>query len=317
MSWISGRGAETPRALRPKEQSIKRKPHGHEFSKEFQNDLHPKKRKKRKPEDLVTADLPCNKRQAQRSACPFRTSWTPQPCSSGSVNCLKHVYLVSWLWDPPQNGHTASSLLPDSRSSSLAPVFSSLYCWSVSSREATRQQLSPGGGGVHLCGPLRDLPQGHGWGTFQATSDSYCSIWHSPSPYQRLVPYEGRRFFLFFEGDNRGWDGWMASPTQWTWVWVNSRSWWWTGKLGVLQSMGSQRVGHDWTTEWRMKAGPYRASAYLPAMAHTWQQGGPLCGNGTGCPAISLPSPSSPAAQPASPSLDLSTEDAGPLLSHR
>ena len=69
-----GWGAETPRALRPKEQSIKRKPHGHEFSKEFQNDLHPKKRKKRKPEDLVTADLPCNKRQAQRSACPFRTS---------------------------------------------------------------------------------------------------------------------------------------------------------------------------------------------------------------------------------------------------
>ena len=44
-------------------------------------------------------------------------------------------------------------------------------------------------------------------------------------------------------------DGWMASPTLWTWVWVNSRSWWWTGKPGVLQSMGSQRVGHDWATE--------------------------------------------------------------------
>ena len=50
-------------------------------------------------------------------------------------------------------------------------------------------------------------------------------------------------------GDDRGWDGWMASLTQWTWVWVNSRSWWWTGKPGVLQSMGSQRVGHDWATE--------------------------------------------------------------------
>ena len=48
---------------------------------------------------------------------------------------------------------------------------------------------------------------------------------------------------------NRGWDGWMASPTQWTWVWVNSGSWWWTGRPGVLQSMGSQRVGHDWATE--------------------------------------------------------------------
>ena len=51
------------------------------------------------------------------------------------------------------------------------------------------------------------------------------------------------------EGDDRGWDGWMASLTQWTWVWVNSRSWWWTGRPGMPQLMGSQRVGHDWETE--------------------------------------------------------------------
>ena len=51
------------------------------------------------------------------------------------------------------------------------------------------------------------------------------------------------------EGDNRGWDGWMASPTQWTWVCVNSGSWWWTGRPGVLRFLGSQRVGHDWATE--------------------------------------------------------------------
>ena len=51
------------------------------------------------------------------------------------------------------------------------------------------------------------------------------------------------------EGDNRGWDGWMASPTRWTWVWVNSGSWWWTGRPGVLQFVGSQRVGHDCATE--------------------------------------------------------------------
>ena len=51
------------------------------------------------------------------------------------------------------------------------------------------------------------------------------------------------------EGDNRGWDGWMASPTKWTWVRVNSTSWWWTGRPGVLQSMGSQRVRHDWVAE--------------------------------------------------------------------
>ena len=51
------------------------------------------------------------------------------------------------------------------------------------------------------------------------------------------------------EGDDRGWDGCMASPTRWAWVWVNSGSWWWTGRPGVLWFMGSQRVGHDWATE--------------------------------------------------------------------
>ena len=51
------------------------------------------------------------------------------------------------------------------------------------------------------------------------------------------------------KGDDRGWDGWIASPTRWTWVWVNSRRWWWTGRPGVLRFMGLQRVGHDWATE--------------------------------------------------------------------
>ena len=51
------------------------------------------------------------------------------------------------------------------------------------------------------------------------------------------------------EGDDRGWDGRMASLTRWTWVWVNSGSLWWTGRPGVLRFMGSQRVGHDWVTE--------------------------------------------------------------------
>ena len=51
------------------------------------------------------------------------------------------------------------------------------------------------------------------------------------------------------EGDDRGWDAWMASLTQWTWVWVDSGSWWWTGRPGVLWFMGSQIVEHDWTTE--------------------------------------------------------------------
>ena len=53
------------------------------------------------------------------------------------------------------------------------------------------------------------------------------------------------------EGGNIGWDGWMASPTWQTWVWVNSRNWWWTGRPGMLQSMGSQRVRHDLGTDLR------------------------------------------------------------------
>ena len=51
------------------------------------------------------------------------------------------------------------------------------------------------------------------------------------------------------DGDDRRWDGWMASLTRWMWVWVNSGSWWWTGRPGVLQFMGLQRIGHDWATE--------------------------------------------------------------------
>ena len=56
------------------------------------------------------------------------------------------------------------------------------------------------------------------------------------------------------EGDDWGWDGWIASLTRWTWVWVNSRSWWWTGRPGVLWFMGSRRVRHNWVTElnWMM-----------------------------------------------------------------
>ena len=51
------------------------------------------------------------------------------------------------------------------------------------------------------------------------------------------------------EGDDRWWDGWMASPIQWTWVWASSGSWWWTRKPGMLLSMGSQRVRQDWEAE--------------------------------------------------------------------
>ena len=68
-------------------------------------------------------------------------------------------------------------------------------------------------------------------------------------------PWCWERLQVGGEGDDRGWDAWMASPTQWAWIWVSSRSWWWswtgswTGKPGELQFMESQRVRHDWATE--------------------------------------------------------------------
>ena len=62
-------------------------------------------------------------------------------------------------------------------------------------------------------------------------------------------PWSWERLKVGGDRDDRGWDGWMASSTQWIWVWVRSESWWWTGKPGVWQSMGSQRVGHDWVIE--------------------------------------------------------------------
>ena len=62
-------------------------------------------------------------------------------------------------------------------------------------------------------------------------------------------PDAGRYWGAGREGDDRGWDDWMASPTLWAWVWVNSGSWWWTGRPGMLRFMGSQSVGHDWAIE--------------------------------------------------------------------
>ena len=76
----------------------------------------------------------------------------------------------------------------------------------------------------------------------------YLTTWCKElTPWKR--PWCWERLKVGGEDDNRGWDGWMASPTQWAWVWVNSGSWWWTGKPGVLQSMGLQTAGHEWATE--------------------------------------------------------------------
>ena len=76
----------------------------------------------------------------------------------------------------------------------------------------------------------------------------YLATWHEELTHLKR-PCCSERLKAGGEGDNSGWDGWMASPTPWTWVWVDSRSWWWTGRPGMLQFMGAQRVGHDWATE--------------------------------------------------------------------
>ena len=83
-------------------------------------------------------------------------------------------------------------------------------------------------------------PKGnHSW-IFIGRTDTL-AIWCKPWCWERLKARG--------EGDDRVWDGWIGSLTQWTWVWVTSGSWWWTENLGMLQSMGLQRVGHDWVTE--------------------------------------------------------------------
>ena len=66
---------------------------------------------------------------------------------------------------------------------------------------------------------------------------------------QWKIPWCWERLKAGGEGNDKGWDGWMVSLSQWTWVWASSRSWWWTGKPGMLLSMGIQRVRHDWETE--------------------------------------------------------------------
>jgi len=66
------------------------------------------------------------------------------------------------------------------------------------------------------------------------------------------------------------WDSWMASPTWWTWGWINSGSWWWTGRPGVLRFVGSQRVGHDWATElnWTDRRQWHPTPVLLPGKSH-------------------------------------------------
>ena len=76
-------------------------------------------------------------------------------------------------------------------------------------------------------------------------SNTVATWWEELTHLKR--PWYWERLMTGGEGDDRGWYGWMASPTRWTWVWIGSGRWWWTRKPGMLQSMRSQRVGRDWT----------------------------------------------------------------------
>ena len=109
-----------------------------------------------------------------------------------------------------------------------------LWCWRRLSRApwtARRSVL-----GVHW--------KGWCWSWNSSTLATWCEeLTHLKRPWC------WERLRAVGEGDNRRWVGWMASLSRWSWVWVNSRSWWWTGWPGVLQFMGLQRVGHDWANE--------------------------------------------------------------------
>ena len=117
------------------------------------------------------------------------------------------------------------------------------------------------------------------WSWNSNTLATWCeelTLWKRPWCWERLK--------VAGEGDNRGWDGWIASPTQWTWVWVSSRSWWRTGKPGMLQSAGSQRVGLKWATElnW-MKI---IATSFKSSHAHTAALSAPNLQHATADPCL-------------------------------
>ena len=92
----------------------------------------------------------------------------------------------------------------------------------------------------------------HWWDWFWSWNSNTLATWCEELTYLKR-PWCWEGLGAGGEGDDRGWDGWMASPTQWKWVWVDSGSWWWTSLSitwpGMLQFMWSQRVGHDWATE--------------------------------------------------------------------
>ena len=101
-------------------------------------------------------------------------------------------------------------------------------------------------------------------------NSSTLATWCEELPHLKR-PWCWERLKMGKEGINREWDVWMASPTQWIWVWVKSGSWWWRGMSGMLKSTGSQRVGHDWETElnWASFLGIWMLSSPRTVLGNT------------------------------------------------
>ena len=132
-------------------------------------------------------------------------------------------------------------------SSSVIPFSSSFQSFPASGSFPMSQLFSAGGQSTGISASTSVLPMNTqdwfhlGWtGWISSSLATWCKeLTHLKRPWC------WERVRAGGEGDDRGWDGWIPLPTQWTWVWVNSESWWWTGRPGILQFMGSQRVGHD------------------------------------------------------------------------
>ena len=111
-----------------------------------------------------------------------------------------------------------------------------LWCWSLESPLDCKE--------IQPVNPKGNHWKDWCWSWNSNTLATWCeklTHWKRPWCWERLK--------VGGEGDDRGWDGWMASPTQWTWVWIGSGTWWWTGRPIMLQSMGLQKVGYNWATE--------------------------------------------------------------------
>ena len=109
------------------------------------------------------------------------------------------------------------------------------------------------------------------WSRSSNTLASWCEeLTHCQRPWCR------ERLKTGGEGDDRGWDGWMASLTRWTWVWASSVRWWRTGKPAVLQFIGSQRIGHDRRTTHKISF-PTSEDTNTFTQELPWKQGGDRC----------------------------------------